>query len=53
MGRVLQALTDQGQTRCTVKDLGRWSVVSVVEKHYTGDVLEVHRRPMQKIAGSA
>ena len=42
-----------GVDRCTVKDLGGWSVVSVVEKHYTGDVSEVHRRAMNRIAGIA
>ena len=42
-----------GLDRYTVKDLGGWSVVSVVERHYTGDVSEVHRKAMQKIAGTA
>ncbi len=39
-----------GVDKFTVKDLGGWSVVSVVEKHYTGDVSEVHRRAMKQIA---
>ena len=42
-----------GVDKYTVKDLGDWSVVSVVEKHYTGDVQEVHRRAMDRIAGTA
>ncbi len=42
-----------GVDRYTVKNLGGWSVVSVVEKHYTGDVQEVHRRAMDRIAGTA
>ncbi len=42
-----------GIDKYTVKDLGGWSVVSVVEKHYTGDVQEVYRRAMDKIAGTA
>jgi len=42
-----------GVDRYTVKDLGGWSVVSVVEKHYTGDVSEAHRRAMAKIAETA
>ncbi len=42
-----------GVDKYTVKDLGGWSVVSVVEKHYTGDVSEVHRRAMNRIAGIA
>ena len=42
-----------GVDKYTVKDLGGWSVVSVVEKHYTGDVSEAHRRAMVRIAESA
>ena len=42
-----------GVDKYTVKDLGGWSVVSVVEKHYTGDVQEVHRRAMDRFAGIA
>jgi integrase len=42
-----------GVDKYTVKDLGGWSVVSVVEKHYTGDLLEVHRKAMQQIARTA
>jgi hypothetical protein len=37
----------------TVKDLGGWSEVSVVEKHYTGDVSEAHRKAMKRFAGAA
>ncbi|MCP4375980.1 MAG: tyrosine-type recombinase/integrase [bacterium] len=42
-----------GVDKYTVKDLGGWSVVSVVEKHYTGDLLEAHRKAMQRIARTA
>jgi integrase len=42
-----------GVDKYTVKDLGGWSVVSVVERHYTGDVSEVHRQAMRRIAGTA
>ena len=42
-----------GVDKYTVKDLGGWSVVSVVENHFTGDVSEVHRRAMELIANSA
>ena len=42
-----------GVDKYTVKDLGGWSVVSVVEKHYSGDVFEAHRRAMDRIAGTA
>ena len=42
-----------GVDKYTVKDLGGWSVVSVVEKHYSGDVSEVHRAAMRRIAGTA
>ena len=42
-----------GVDRNIVKDLGGWSVVSVVEKHYTGDVSETHRQAMKRIAGVA
>jgi hypothetical protein len=42
-----------GVDKYTAKDLGGWSVVSVVEKHYTGDLLEVHRKAMQQIVKTA
>ena len=42
-----------GVDKYIVKDLGGWSVVSVVEKHYTGDVSEAHRRAMAQIAKTA
>ena len=42
-----------GVDKYTVKDLGGWSVVSVVERHYTGDVSGVHRKAMDRIAGVA
>ena len=40
-----------GVDKHTVKDLGGWSVVSVVERHYTGDVSTVHRKAMDRISG--
>ena len=42
-----------GVDKHIVKDLGGWSVVSVVEKHYTGELSEVYRRAMDKIAKRA
>ncbi len=33
----------------TVKDLGSWSCVSVVERHYTGDISDANRAAMIKI----
>ena len=42
-----------GVDKYTVKDLGGWSEVSVVERHYTGDVSEAHRRAMKRIAETA
>ena len=42
-----------GVDRSIVKDLGGWSDVSVLERHYTGDVSEAHRRAMAKIAQTA
>lgn len=39
-----------GVDKYTVKDLGGWSTVSVVEGYYTGDVKEAHRKAMKKIA---
>ncbi|OQB85186.1 MAG: site-specific tyrosine recombinase XerC [Planctomycetes bacterium ADurb.Bin126] len=43
----------RGVDKFTVKDLGGWSEVSVVERHYTGEVPEVLRNAMKKIAGTA
>ena len=37
-----------GVDRATVKDLGGWSAISVIEKHYTGNVDEAHRAAMLK-----
>lgn len=42
-----------GVDKYTVKDLGGWSVVSVVKKHYSGELSEVYRRAMNKIAHGA
>jgi hypothetical protein len=38
-----------GIDRVTVKDLGGWSELSVVEKHYTGEVPEVFRRAIEQM----
>ena len=40
-----------GVDRHLVKDLGGWSTVGVVEKHYTGDLSAAHRAAMDQIAG--
>ena len=42
-----------GIDRITVKDLGGWSTVSVVEKHYTGEVPEVFKKAMDRLAQAA
>ena len=42
-----------GVDKRTVRDPGRWSVVSGVKKHYTGDLLDVQRKAMQQIAETA
>jgi hypothetical protein len=34
-------------------DLGGWSEVSVLERHYTGNMSEAHRRTMETIAKRA
>jgi len=39
-----------GVDRMTVKDLGGWSSVGVVDKHYTGDIKPVLERAMDLIA---
>ena len=39
-----------GVDKATVKDLGGWSTIGVVEKHYTGDTSGVLRSAMNKIA---
>ena len=38
-----------GIDRHTVKDLGGWSTVGVVEKHYTGEVPDRLREAMSKL----
>ncbi len=38
-----------GVDKYTVKDLGGWSAVSVVERHYTGEIPTVLEEAMQKI----
>ncbi len=38
-----------GIDKATVKDLGGWSNIGVVEKHYTGEVPEVSQRAMAKL----
>lgn len=42
-----------GIDREMVKDLGGWSVVSVVERHYTGDISGAYRRAIDRIAETA
>lgn len=45
-----------GVDRSVVKDLGGWSSISVVERHYTGEVDQAYRRAIEKVdrqAGSA
>ena len=42
-----------GVDKYTVKDFGQWSVVSLAEKHYTGNVEQVLRTAMDRIAGTA
>jgi len=37
-----------GIDKHTVKELGGWPDVSVVERHYAGDVSEAHRRAMKR-----
>ncbi|MCG3180150.1 MAG: Tyrosine recombinase XerC [Phycisphaerae bacterium] len=41
-----------GVDRSVVKDLGGWSTVAVVEKHYTGNVSPAYRAAMERIAAS-
>lgn len=41
-----------GVDRSVVKDLGGWSSLSVVEKHYTGNVSQAHRSAMERIAAA-
>jgi len=40
-----------GIDRHVVKDLGGWSCVSVLERHYTGDIAPVYRAAMDRMAG--
>ena len=42
-----------GVDKFIVRDLGGWSSVSVVDRHYTGDVGDVYRQAMQRIAEMA
>lgn len=42
-----------GVDRHTVKDLGGWSTVGVVEKHYTGEIPEAFRQAMDRMAKTA
>jgi integrase len=39
-----------GIDRSIVKDLGGWSSLTVLEQHYTGDVGDVYRQAMERIA---
>jgi integrase len=38
-----------GIDKATVKDLGGWSTIGVVEKHYTGETPEVFQRAMARL----
>ena len=40
-----------GVDRHVVKDLGGWSTVGVMERHYSGDISPVYRAAMDRIAG--
>jgi integrase len=42
-----------GVDRHIIKDLGGWSCVTVVEKHYSGDISPVYREAMDRIAKAA
>jgi integrase len=42
-----------GVDRSIIKDLGGWSCVAVVEKHYTGDVAPAYREAMDRMAKAA
>lgn len=39
-----------GIDRSTVKEMGGWSSITVVERHYTGEVPEVHQQAMERVA---
>ncbi len=41
-----------GIDKATVKDLGGWSTIGVVEKHYTGEVPEVAQRAIAKLGAA-
>ena len=41
-----------GIDRHVVKDLGGWSCVSVLERHYSGDISPVYRAAMDRLAGA-
>jgi integrase len=41
-----------GVDRNVVKDLGGWSTVGVVEKHYTGDVAPMFREAMRRVVAA-
>ena len=41
-----------GVDKYTVKDMGGWSSVAVVEKHYTGEIDQVYREAMAKIVAA-
>jgi len=38
-----------GIDKAVVKDLGGWSTIGVVEKHYTGEVAEASQRAMAQL----
>ncbi len=39
-----------GVDKATVKNLGGWSTIGVVERHYTGEVGDVRKRAMRKVS---
>jgi len=41
-----------GVDKATVKDLGGWSTISVVEKHYTGEVVDAWKKAIERLAAS-
>jgi hypothetical protein len=42
----------KGVDKYMVKDLGGWSAVSVVERHYTGEAPEAVQKAMDRIAAA-
>jgi hypothetical protein len=51
VGGVVQLTAVLNHQYNTVPNLGGWSSATVVQRHYTGDISEVHRKAMDLIAG--